>query len=111
MLIHSRDFPGWFVWFGWLMVLPGPLSFPFPPAGFIYLQLTIVWAAALGVYLRSERAARRSYVTGTGTSGTVGRLGISGIGQKPGIASTLSTQRQTWLKDEVSTPPSAARAT
>ena len=46
MLIHTRDFPGWFVWFGWLMVLPGPLSFPFPPAGFIYLQLTIVWAAA-----------------------------------------------------------------
>lgn len=56
MLIHTRDFPGWFVWFGWLMVLPGLLSFPFPPAGFIYLQLTIVWAAALGVYLRSERA-------------------------------------------------------
>ena len=49
---QTRDFPGWFVWFGWLMVLPGLLSFPFPPAGFIYLQLTIVWAAALGVFLR-----------------------------------------------------------
>lgn len=49
---QTREFPGWFVWFGWLMVLPGILSFPFPPAGFIYLQLTIVWAAALGIYLR-----------------------------------------------------------
>ncbi len=49
---QTREFPGWFVWFGWLMVLPGILSFPFPPAGFIYLQLTIVWAAALGVFLR-----------------------------------------------------------
>jgi len=49
---QTREFPGWFVWFGWLMVLPGLLSFPFPPAGFIYLQLTIVWAAALGVFLR-----------------------------------------------------------
>ena len=49
---QTREFPGWFVWFGWLMVLPGIVSFPFPPAGFIYLQLTIVWAAALGVYMR-----------------------------------------------------------
>ena len=57
---QTGEFPRWFVWFGWLMVLPGILSFPFPPAGFIYLQLTIVWAAALGVYLR------RSYATGTG---------------------------------------------
>ena len=49
---QTRDFPRWFVWYGWLMVLPGLVSFPFPPAGFIYLQLTIVWAAALGVFLR-----------------------------------------------------------
>ncbi|MEQ1803183.1 MAG: hypothetical protein ABL989_14740 [Gammaproteobacteria bacterium] len=48
----TREFPAWFVWWGWLMVLPGILSFPFPPAGFIYLQMTIVWAAALGVFLR-----------------------------------------------------------
>ena len=54
---QTREFPGWFVWFGWLMVLPGIVSFPFPPAGFIYLQLTIVWAAALGVYMR--RSASR----------------------------------------------------
>lgn len=54
---QTRDFPGWFVWFGWLMVLPGLLSFPFPPAGFIYLQLTIVWAAALGVFLRRPAPA------------------------------------------------------
>lgn len=49
---QTREFPAWFVWWGWLMVLPGILSFPFPPAGFVYLQLTIVWAAALGVFLR-----------------------------------------------------------
>ena len=54
---QTREFPRWFVWFGWLMVLPGIVSFPFPPAGFIYLQLTIVWAAALGVYMR--RSASR----------------------------------------------------
>jgi hypothetical protein len=49
---QTLEFPAWFVWFGWLMVLPGILSFPFPPAGFIYLQMTIVWAATLGVFLR-----------------------------------------------------------
>jgi hypothetical protein len=49
---RTRAFPRWFAWFGWLMVLPGLVSFPFPPAGFIYLQMTIVWAAALGVFLR-----------------------------------------------------------
>lgn len=49
---RTREFPGWFAWYGWLMVLPGLVSFPFPPAGFIYLQLTIVWATALAVYLR-----------------------------------------------------------
>ena len=49
---QTREFPRWFVWYGWLMVLPGLLSFPFPPAGFIYLQLTIVWAAALAIFLR-----------------------------------------------------------
>ena len=48
---RTRDFPRWFGIYGWVMVLPGLLSFPFPPAGFIYLQLTIVWAGALGVYL------------------------------------------------------------
>lgn len=55
---QTREFPGWFVWYGWLMVLPGVLSFPFPPAGFIYLQLTIVWAAALAVFLRTPVAGR-----------------------------------------------------
>jgi hypothetical protein len=55
---QTRDFPGWFVWFGWLMVLPGVFSFPFPPAGFIYLQLTIVWAAALGIFLGRPLAPR-----------------------------------------------------
>ncbi|MBL8200077.1 MAG: hypothetical protein JNK40_03815 [Chromatiales bacterium] len=49
---QTREFPRWFVWYGWLMVLPGLFSFPFPPAGFIYLQLTIVWAAALAIFLR-----------------------------------------------------------
>ncbi|MDH5255581.1 MAG: hypothetical protein OEW72_06670 [Gammaproteobacteria bacterium] len=49
---ETREFPGWFVWYGWLMVLPGVFSFPFPPAGFIYLQLTIVWAGALAIFLR-----------------------------------------------------------
>jgi len=53
---RTGEFPGWFGWYGWVMVLPGLLSFPFPPAGFIYLQLTIVWAAALGVYLRRKGA-------------------------------------------------------
>jgi hypothetical protein len=55
---QTREFPGWFVWYGWLMVLPGVFSFPFPPAGFIYLQLTIVWAAALAIFLRSPVAGR-----------------------------------------------------
>jgi hypothetical protein len=49
---QTREFPAWFAWYGWLMVLPGLFSFPFPPAGFIYLQLTIVWAAALAIFLR-----------------------------------------------------------
>jgi hypothetical protein len=49
---RTGDFPRWFRWYGWVMVLPGLVSFPFPPAGFAYLQLTIPWAAALGLYLR-----------------------------------------------------------
>jgi hypothetical protein len=48
---RTGDFPRWFGWYGWLLVLPGLVSFPFPPAGFIYIQLTVIWAAALGVYL------------------------------------------------------------
>jgi hypothetical protein len=40
------------------MVLPGIVSFPFPPAGFAYLLLTIVWAAALGVFLGRPVPAR-----------------------------------------------------
>ncbi len=48
---RTREFPRWFTGYGWLMVLPGVVSFPFPPAGFMYLLLTIPWAAALGVYL------------------------------------------------------------
>lgn len=55
---ETREFPRWFVWYGWLMVLPGLFSFPFPPAGFIYLQLTIVWAAALAIFLRRPLPAR-----------------------------------------------------
>lgn len=53
---QTRDFPTWFGWYGWLMVLPGLFSFPFPPLGFIYLQLTIVWAAALAIFLRRPAA-------------------------------------------------------
>jgi hypothetical protein len=49
---RTREFPRWFGWYGWVLVLPGLVSFPFPPAGFAYLQLTIPWAVALGVYLR-----------------------------------------------------------
>jgi len=48
---RTREFPRWFTGYGWLMVLPGIVSFPFPPAGFMYLLLTIPWAAALGVCL------------------------------------------------------------
>lgn len=52
-MAHPSDgeFPNWFVWWGWLMVLPGLLSIPFPPLGFLYLQLTVLWAGALGVLL------------------------------------------------------------
>lgn len=48
---QTGEFPNWFVWWGWLMVLPGLLSIPFPPLGFLYLQLTVLWAGALGVLL------------------------------------------------------------
>ena len=48
----SGAFPKWFGWYGWLMLFPGLVSFVFPPAGFSYLQLTIVWASALGFFLR-----------------------------------------------------------
>ncbi|MBM4196119.1 MAG: hypothetical protein FJ197_03330 [Gammaproteobacteria bacterium] len=48
----TRAFPPWFGWYGWLMLFPGLASFVFPPIGFSYLQLTIVWAGALGWYLR-----------------------------------------------------------
>jgi ABC-type Fe3+-siderophore transport system permease subunit len=57
----SSAFPRWFGWYGWVMVFPGLVSFVFPPAGFSYLQLTIPWAAALGVYLgRTPTADARS---------------------------------------------------
>ena len=52
----TGDFPKWFGWYGWAMLLPGIVSFPFPPAGFVYLQMTIVWAATLAVYLRRATA-------------------------------------------------------
>lgn len=58
----TRDFPAWFRWYGWLMVLPGIISFPFPPAGFIYLQLTVVWAGALGIFLLRPPAVAISHV-------------------------------------------------
>ncbi len=51
LTLRTGDFPRWFGWYGWLMVLPGVVSFPFPPAGFIYIQLTVIWAAALAVFL------------------------------------------------------------
>jgi len=55
----TGEFPAWFAWYSWVMVLPGLFSFPFPPAGFIYLQLTIVWAAALGVFMRRPPVTAR----------------------------------------------------
>jgi hypothetical protein len=54
----TRAFPAWFGWYGWLMLLPGIVSFPFPPAGFVYLQLTVVWAGALGVFLGRAETGR-----------------------------------------------------
>lgn len=48
---RTGDFPKWFVWFGWLMVVPGLISFPIPPAGFMYLLLTIPWAVTIGLRL------------------------------------------------------------
>src|SRR5690606_2252503 len=44
LTLATGDFPRWFGWYGWLPVLPALLSFPFPPAGFLYIQLTVVWA-------------------------------------------------------------------
>ena len=54
----TGDFPKWFGWYGGAMLLPGIVSFPFPPAGFVYLQMTIIWAAALALYLRRPYAIR-----------------------------------------------------
>ena len=52
LTLRTGEFPRWFGYYGYLMLLPGLVSFPFPPAGFVYIQLTTVWAAALAVYLR-----------------------------------------------------------
>jgi hypothetical protein len=51
LTLRTGDFPKWFGWYGWLMLLPGIVSFPFPPAGFLYIQLTPIWAAALALSL------------------------------------------------------------
>jgi hypothetical protein len=49
--MRTGMFPKWFGRYGYVMVLPGIMSFIFPPAGFIYIQLTPIWMFALGVYL------------------------------------------------------------
>lgn len=51
ILARTGEFPKWFVWWGWLMVFPGLISFPIPPAGFSYLLLTIPWAVTLALRL------------------------------------------------------------
>lgn len=58
LTLATGDFPSWFGWYGWLLVLPALLSFPFPPAGFLYIQLTVVWAGALALFLGRRPAHR-----------------------------------------------------
>ncbi len=64
LTLRTGSFPKWFGWYGWLLVLPGLVSFPFPPAGFLYIQLTVIWAAALAVFL--GRPPARIAARGTG---------------------------------------------
>jgi hypothetical protein len=49
---QTNAFPRGFRIFGYINVLPGIMSFIFPPAGFMYIQLVPLWMLWLGLRLR-----------------------------------------------------------